>query len=94
MSSNPLTHGESSDASGSAESDGHLGPLDDYRDLPSTTCVPEHLLERGDVRLDVLVVDDAIFFCVVLTGRDRVGSRVFAEDDDFLCHTNSLARGS
>jgi hypothetical protein len=55
--------------------------------------VPEHFLERGGVHLDVLVLDDAVFFCVVLTGRDRVGSCVFAEDDDFLCHSNSCVKG-
>ena len=89
----PLTHGESSDPSRAAVPDGDFGALDDDRDVPPTARVREHLLESGGIRLDVLVLQNAVSFRVVLTGRDRVRSRVFAEDDDFLCHMNSFVRG-
>lgn len=46
----------------------------------------EHLLERVWILLDIPVVNNDVSRCVVLTGRNGVGSGVFAEDHYFFGH--------
>jgi hypothetical protein len=66
------------DASGAAEPDGDLAPFDDDRHPPASG-KPDHPVELFLVRLDVDVGEGDLSFRVVLTGRGRVGSRVFSE---------------
>jgi hypothetical protein len=75
-----------SNPSGPPEPDRHRGPFDDHRDGPLAVRVDEHFIERRWVFLDILVLDSEVSICVILTGRVGIGSRIFAENNDFLGH--------
>lgn len=73
-----------SDASGAAETDGHLVAVDDHRHGAAPLAVPEHALEIAGVLLDVDVVDFNVPPLIVVPGGSRVGSGVLAEDGNHL----------
>ena len=55
-----LTNGESLHTSGASEADRDGAVLDNDRNVTPSVTVGEHLLQRGLVRLDVLVLDRII----------------------------------
>ena len=67
--------------SGPAEADGDLAAFDDDRD-PAIAGEADHPVELLLVLLDIDVGERDPALRVVLTGRDRVGSGVLAEDLD------------
>ena len=75
-----------SDASGAAETDRHAAVLDDDRDLAPAFGQLNHPFELGRILLDVDVAKGNVPLFVLLTGGGGVGSRVFAEDEDFVNH--------
>ena len=79
--------------SGASEADGDLAGLEDDRNLPAPRQA-DHPVELLLVRLDVDVGEGNVSFRVVLTGRDRVGSRVFSEDLDAIGGHRCLRRRS
>ena len=77
--------------SSSPEADGDLAVLDDHRHLAAAR-ETDHSRELVFVLFDVDVVDRVFPTRVVLTGRGRVGSGVFAENlDAFEGHLTSAA---
>jgi hypothetical protein len=56
-------------ASGPAESDGDLAAFYDHRDFTASARVLEHLGERLCIPLDIMVANDDVSRCVILTGR-------------------------
>ena len=79
-------------ASSSPEADGDLAVLDDDRHLAAAG-ETDHPRELVFVLFDVEVVDRVFPTRVVLTGRRRVGSGVFAENLDALGgHLTSAAQ--
>jgi hypothetical protein len=72
--------------SGASEADRDLPVLDDHGNL-SAAGDGDHPLELLLVGLDVDVDEGNLALCVVLTGRGRVGSGVFAENlHAVFCH--------
>jgi hypothetical protein len=82
----PSTLEEISDTSGSAEPNGNLTRLDDHRNIPPPVRKRKHVLERTWIFLDIPVVNNDVSRCVVLTGRNCVGSGVFSKDQNFFGH--------
>jgi hypothetical protein len=74
------------DGSGTPESDGDLAALHDDRHLPTPAGVHEHLSESAGVSLDIDVANNDVSRCVILTGRCRVRSSVFAENEHDIVH--------
>jgi hypothetical protein len=70
-----------SDPSSPAEADRDLVPVDDDRDFAPPMREPEHALELLTILLHVDVFDADLAPGVILTGRLRIGSGVFAEDE-------------
>ena len=81
-----LQTGGALDASGAAEPDRHFSFVDDDGNLTAAAGVFEHFVERSARDLDILVVHGDVFRCVVLTGRNRVGSGVFSENQNCVGH--------
>ena len=82
----PSAPEEISDTSGSAEPDSDVTGLDDHRNIPASVRNVKHVLERGWIFLDIPVVNNDVSRCVVLTGRNCVGSGVFSKDQNFFGH--------
>ena len=74
--------GSSLDASRTAEPDRHFGAVQDDRYVPAPPGHGEHAIERRSILLDVDVLELDTPPDMVLTGGQRVGSRVLAEDVD------------
>ena len=74
------------DPSATTEPDRHVSPFDDHGDLALAARVSEHFFKRSFVRFDIFVLDNEISTGVILTGRDRIRSRILAEYNDFLWH--------
>lgn len=75
-----------------AKPDGHLVAIDDDRDITATPGMGQHALHVGPVLLYVYVFERNVPPGKVLTGGCRVGSSVFAEDEDHCESSRSLAR--
>ena len=78
-----------SDASRAAEADRDLLAVHDHWHLTAPLRELEHALELLAILLDVDVFDVDLAPGVILTGRLRVGSGVFAEDED---HSSDITR--
>src|SRR5450759_2493054 len=74
--------GSSLDASRAAEPDRHFVAVEDDRYVPAPPGHGEHPIERRSILLDVDVLELDTPPDMVLTGGQRVGSRVLAEDAD------------
>jgi hypothetical protein len=72
------------------EPDRYASVHDDDRYLPPTEWVAEHAFELGGLFLDVEVLDLKPASGVVLTGRQRVGSGVLAEDEHGSRHPSKM----
>jgi hypothetical protein len=70
------------DASRAAEADGHLIAVHDHGDRTTSVGVREHASKRRGVLLDVEILERDMPPLKVVTGGLRVGSGVFAEDED------------
>jgi len=77
------------DLSGASEADCDFAPFDDDRHLPASG-EPDHPVQLILVRFDVYVGEGNPSFRVILTGRDRMGSRVLSEDLDAIGHRGLL----
>ena len=75
-----------SDRSGTTKSDDHFGAVDNNRHVPAPTRVSKHFIHLVGSGRDLFVVDIKTTVGVILTGRQRVGSGVLAEDDYLLSH--------
>ena len=69
--------------------EGNLSPLNDRRNLPVSLGVLQHPVQFVLAGQDIYVFERDLFLCVVLTGLRRVGSSIFAKDQDFLLHMAS-----
>ncbi len=75
-----------SNLSSTAETDGGFFSFDNDRYQPFTTAIFQHFIHNKRIRLNIFVLNRLVLFCEGPTGRYRVGSSIFPENQNDIAH--------